>query len=68
MNCPKCGCPNCKMEVNKSVSGRDFKIGRGLVGALIFGPIGGGIGWSNSRKEDVMVKWQCLNCRYEFFR
>ena len=40
MKCPKCGNDYCKMSSDTKISGKDYSIGRGICGEMLFGPAG----------------------------
>ncbi len=66
MVCPKCGNNYCKLTSEKKTTGKDFSIGRALVGEMIFGADGFGFGFKNSRKTDVKAFWVCSKCGFKF--
>lgn len=66
MKCPKCGNDYCRLESSTKTTGKDYSVGRGLIGEAIFGSSGYILGFSDSRKTNVDVFWLCPKCRYKF--
>lgn len=66
MKCPKCGFDYCTMNTNKKVTGKDYSIGKGMLGEMLFGSSGFFLGFSNSRETKVDVYWVCQKCGYQF--
>ena len=61
MKCGKCG-GNCKLITTTSKEGKNYSIGRGLLGALLCGPVGLTWGDTAGRQLNVEAYWTCENC------
>lgn len=66
MKCPKCGNNYCKISSKTETTGKDYFIGRGLCGEILFGPVGFLCGFSDSRDINVEAYWICAKCGYRF--
>lgn len=66
MRCPKCGNDYCKMSSETKITGKDYSIGQGLCGEILFGPAGFLCGFSDSRNVNVEAYWVCAKCGYRF--
>ena len=66
MKCPKCGNDYCKITSATKTTGKDYSIGRGLCGEILFGPTGFLCGFSNSRNINVEAYWVCTKCGDRF--
>lgn len=66
MVCPKCGNNYCKITSTTKVTGKDYSIGKGIVGELLFGASGFACGFSDSRNTEVSVYWICTKCGFKF--
>ena len=66
MKCPKCGNDYCNIVSNTKITGKDYSIGRGLLGEAVFGTSGYICGMSDSRDVNVEAYWVCKKCGYKF--
>lgn len=66
MKCPKCGFDYCYMNTNKKVTGKDYSVGKGILGEMLLGSSGFFLGFSDSRETKVDAYWVCKKCGYQF--
>lgn len=48
------------------MTGKDYSIGKGIVGELLFGASEFACGFSDSRNTEVSVYWICTKCGFKF--
>jgi hypothetical protein len=66
MKCPRCGYNYCDMISEKTTSGKDYSICRGLLGEALCGTFGYICGFSDSRNSNVEAYWVCKKCKNKF--
>ena len=67
MRCPNCGNENCQIITETSSTGKDFSVGKGFCGALLFGPIGILCGACGEGKQIHSKNyWVCPNSNRKF--
>lgn len=68
MKCPKCGnTENLQAVTETSSTGKDFSVGKGCCGAILFGPIGilcGACG--KGKRINSTTYWLCPQCGNRF--
>lgn len=67
MHCPNCGNTNLYPATETTSSGKDFSAGKGLCGAILFGPIGILCGACGEGKQiNSTTYWLCPTCGHKF--
>lgn len=67
MACPRCGNTNLQAVTETHTTGKDFSAGKGICGAILFGPIGVVCGaCGGGRKTHSTTYWLCPNCGNKF--
>ena len=67
MICPKCQHNTCEVINEIQSNGKDFSAGKGICGALVFGPIGVLCGACGKGREVSSTNyWLCKNCGNKF--
>ena len=67
MNCPKCGNTNLQAITETKTKGKDFSAGKGICGAILFGPIGLLCGLCGAgKKTKSQTYWMCPECGKKF--
>ncbi len=67
MKCPKCNNETCNMINEVTTTGKDFSAGKGICGAVLFGPIGILCGLCGQKKKTYNTNyWVCGSCGNKF--
>ena len=63
MRCPKCGSYNCYIINERTEKGRDYHGCKGVIGYLIWGPVGLLCGLCGKGRETKEINyWICEDC------
>ena len=63
MKCIKCGSENCAIINEVTTEGTDYKVSKGICGAILLGPIGLLCGSCGNKKKTINTNyWVCNNC------
>ncbi len=66
MICPKCGYHYCGMVSEVKTTGSDYSLCQGILGTMLFGPLGTACGWTDRRETEFSAYWVCKKCGYKF--
>lgn len=67
MRCPKCGNEHCTIINEIETNGKDYGVGKGIIGTLLLGPVGLLCGFCGEKQKTKSKNyWICNRCGYKW--